>query len=270
MARLTPFHTGYCTHPSCIALRGSGFASRCFPSQAWLIESRAGLVLWDTGYSSHFLEASARGIYRLYPRVTPVTFEPSQALVVQLKARGIAARDISTIVLSHFHADHMAGLRDFPNAQVIASASGWESVRHARGWRALRQAFLPGLVPLDIETRLQFVEQHPLLPLPAALRPFETGFDVLGTGELLVVPLPGHAKGHVGAFVAADDGWTLLASDAAWAHEAYTDLIGPSVVSFLVQDNRRAYYDTLGRLQALVQGGAARIELSHVASEALA
>lgn len=264
MTAIHAFHTGHCTHPSCMAVKGSGFASRCFPSQAYLLETRKGFVLWDTGYASHFKDASSQGIYRLYPAVTPVSFDASQAMVNQLRARGIEPADVHAIVLSHFHADHMAGLLDFPRARVIAAAAGWEAVRGKSGLAALRQAFLPALMPRDIDTRLLFVESFPQVALPSALSPFSKAFDVLGTGEVLVVPLPGHAPGHLGAFVPGDSGWVLLASDAAWASEAYTQLTGPSELSFLVQDSRKSYYATLRRLKALHESGAARIALSHV------
>lgn len=267
MTVIRPFHTGHCSHPSCMALKGSGLASRCFPSQAYLLETRKGLVLWDTGYASHFKDASSKGIYRLYPAVTPVTFESPQSLVHQLKAQGIAYTDIRTIVLSHFHADHMAGLLDFPNARVYASQVGWNAVRNKRGIAALRQAFLPGLVPGNIEERLCFIEAAPSVSLSRELAPFDKAYDVLGNGDLLIVPLPGHAPGHVGAFVPTENGWVLLASDAAWAHEAYQELRGPSELAFLVQDSRSQYYATLARLQSLHAAGTARIELTHVSTE---
>jgi glyoxylase-like metal-dependent hydrolase (beta-lactamase superfamily II) len=245
-------------------LKGAGLASRCFPSQAYLIETRAGLVLFDTGYAERFGAATSRGVYRLYPAITPVAFEPEQALVRQLAARGIAAHDIRTVVLSHFHADHMAGLRDFPRAAIVASAAGWDAVRGKTGLAALAQAFLPQLLPGSFEQRLLPAEACRRVALPAILAPFTTAFDVLGTGEVLAVPLPGHAPGHLGAFVHTEAGWTLLAADAAWASEAYTELRGPSELTFLFQHSRRAYYATLGRLATLHRGGGARIALTHV------
>lgn len=267
MTTIRAFHTGHCSHPSCIALKGSGLASRCFPSQAYLLETRKGLVLWDTGYANHFMDASSKGVYRLYPAVTPVTFESRQSLVSQLKAQGIAYSDIHAIVLSHFHADHMAGLLDFPNARVYASQIGWNTVRNKRGIAALRQAFLPGLVPGNIEQRMRFIESAPTVALPGELTPFESAHDILGNGDLLIVPLPGHAPGHLGAFVPTEKGWVLLASDAAWAHEAYQELRGPSELAFLVQDSRSQYYETLARLQSLHIAGTARIELTHVSTK---
>ncbi|VEB43101.1 Uncharacterised protein [Chromobacterium violaceum] len=136
-------------------------------------------------------------------------------------------------------------------------------MRGLSGLAAVRQAFLPGLLPADMESRLSFVEAVALQALPADLAPFSHGRDVSGCGEVFVVDLPGHAAGHLGAFVLGDAGWTLLASDAAWSEEGYREMRGPSELSFLVQHSRRAYYDTLARLHALHRGGRVDILLTH-------
>jgi glyoxylase-like metal-dependent hydrolase (beta-lactamase superfamily II) len=267
MAKLTTLRVGHCTHPSCMVLKGSGFASRCFPSRAYLVETRAGLVLWDTGYAERFREATSQGIYRLYSMVTPMYLNAHETLLGQLKALGIAAPDIAMLVISHFHADHMAGLRDFPSARVLASARGWQSVQGLSAFAAVRQAFVPALMPDDIGARIEFTESFAEVALPAALAPFATGRDITGTGEMFVVDLPGHAAGHLGAFVLGDDGWTLLASDAGWAAESYQQLRGPSELTFLIQHQRAAYYDTLRKLHALHRSGGASIRLTHESAE---
>lgn len=263
MARLSSYRVGHCTHPACMALKGSGLASQCFPSRAFLVETRHGPVLWDTGYAERFAAAVGQGVFRLYGWVTPVFFHPDEALHLQLQRQGLAARDIRWVVLSHFHADHLAGLRDFPQARIVCDRGAWDAVRGLSGWGALRQAFVPELLPEDVASRLQFVDELPLRSLPAALQPFTQARDLTGTGELLLVDLPGHALGHLGAFVAQDQGWTLLASDAAWRAEGYRALRGPSELSFLVQHHRGRYFQTLARLQALHQGGQAEILLTH-------
>jgi glyoxylase-like metal-dependent hydrolase (beta-lactamase superfamily II) len=263
MAEITAFRVGHCTHPSCMALKGSGLKSRCFPSRAYLIETRSGLFLWDTGYADRFRAATASGIYRLYPLVTPVYFDAQESLQGQLRAHGVQPGDIHTLVLSHFHADHIAGMRDFPAARLLASAPGWDAVRRLSGLRAVRQGFVPQLLPPDVEARLAFVEQHKQSALPAELAPFTHGRDISGSGEIYVVDLPGHVVGHIGAFVRGDDGWTLLASDAAWLAESYQQLRGPSELSFLIQHDRAAYYRTLRKLHALHAGGKAAIRISH-------
>jgi glyoxylase-like metal-dependent hydrolase (beta-lactamase superfamily II) len=266
MAKVRAFEVGYCTHPACMAIKGAGLKSRCFPSRAYLLETRSGLYLWDTGYASHLLDA-ARGLYRLYPLVTPIHLEERHSLIGQLAREGIGRRDVVGIVVSHFHADHIAGLRDFPQARVICDALAWGSIQGLSGWRALRKAFLPPLIPRDMSARLTFAQELPKKALPSELGLFDTGWDLTGDGEIYLVPLPGHAAGHIGAFVQVDKGWILLASDAAWAPEGFIDLRGPAEVSFLIQDSRAAYYATLRKLQLLHRKGTADICLTHQLSD---
>jgi glyoxylase-like metal-dependent hydrolase (beta-lactamase superfamily II) len=262
MASITPILAGHCTHPACMALKGAGLQSRCFPSRAYVIHTKNGAYVWDTGYASHFMDA-ARGIYKLYAWVTPVYFDTNQAARQQLSSLGFAENDIRAVIVSHFHADHIAGLRDFGNTPVICSAAAWQSIKNLRGFAALKKAFLPHLIPNQIEAKLSFVEQHPIVGLPTNLLPFTQAWDTTGTGEMLIVNLPGHAAGQIGAFVQTDNGWVLLAADAAWSPESYQNLRGPSELSFIIQNNRKTYYETLHKLNALYLRGEVSIHLTH-------
>lgn len=264
MAKITVFEAGYCTHIGCMALKGAGFKICKFPSRAYLLEAGSGRWLWDTGYSSWFEHYTRSGIFRIYRRMTPVYFDPAESLVQQLFAQGLTGGDISGIILSHFHADHVAGLRDFPAVPCICSGEGWRQVRSLRGFSALRQAFVPGLIPPDFEVSLSFIENFESLPLPGGLAPFKRGYALPESrGEIILVPLPGHAAGHIGAFVLTDDGWTLLAADAAWSPVSYRELKGPSRLANLVMSEPVAYYRTLERLNQLWKNGGAEIRLCH-------
>ena len=264
MVKLTTLQVGHCTHPACMALKGAGRQEHVFPARCYLLETSNGAFLWDTGYADHFQDATAGGVYRLYAKVTPVHFNCADSLVGQLDARGIKPLDIRGILMSHFHGDHIAGLKDFPKAQLWCSKEGWDAVKDRRGIPALLRGFLPGLIPADIEGRLSFYEDARFVDLPShVFAPFHGACDLLGTGEILVVPLPGHADGHTGAFVQTEAGWQLLASDAAWMPESYRDLRGPSELTFVIQKSRRDYYETLRALNALHLNGQVRIHLTH-------
>lgn len=265
MAEVRSFCVGYCAHPACMALKGAGVASRKFPARAYLLESRGELFLWDTGYAPAFRKET-KGLYALYRWVTPVHYDHEQEhLAHQLRHQGIRSQDICAVVVSHFHADHIAGLSDYPNVPVFASQAGLTSIRGLTGWRALQKAFVPGLLPADFGTRVRPIESLPYKTLPPELHPFSHGSQLDSAGDIWIVSLPGHAEGHVGAFVRTTTGWVLLASDAAWAPEAYQAQRGPSELSFLIQHSRPAYYATLAALHAVHQRGV-KILLTHEAS----
>jgi glyoxylase-like metal-dependent hydrolase (beta-lactamase superfamily II) len=264
MAKITVFEAGYCTHAACMALQGAGVKICRFPSRAYLIENARGRWLWDTGYASHFLDCTAGGLFAWYRRVTPVYFDSSEAVINQLRDEGMRKGDLSAVILSHFHGDHIAGLRDFVGVQTWLSGAGWNKTRVLEGFSALLKGFVPGLIPASFETSTTAVETFEKVALPDELRPFTHAHVAPDSdGELLIVELPGHAAGHLGAFVATDDGWVMLASDAAWSPASYRELIGPSRLSHLIMDDARSYHETLRKLHALHIGGRVRICLTH-------
>jgi glyoxylase-like metal-dependent hydrolase (beta-lactamase superfamily II) len=264
MATITVFEAGYCTHAACMALRGAGMKVCRFPARAYLIETARGRFLWDTGYASHFIDSTRSGLFAWYRRVTPVYFDEREAVARQLSEHGIQTKDLNAVILSHFHGDHIAGLRDLQGTPTWLSGSGWASTRSLKGVAALRQGFVPGLIPPDFESSVTAIESFPRIELPAELAPFTHAYAAPGAdGELLIVPLPGHAAGHLGAFVATASGWVLLASDAAWSPSSYRDLVGPSRLAHLIMDEPAQYYATLCMLNQLHRGGRVSICLTH-------
>lgn len=243
---------GHCTHSEHVVLTGGRREPICFPSLVGvMVHPQHGVALFDAGYSPRFLTHCERFPYSLYARVTPVTLAPEQTAVAQLQALGLRAEEVKTIFISHFHADHIAGIQDFPHARFVCARDGYDSVRGKRGFRALVRAFLPDLLPDDFEARARYVDDFSQRDLPATLYPFEKGYDVFGDGSALVVSLPGHADGHVGLFLPGADQPTFLVGDASWLARSYRDHVQPSPLATLVFSDRRAYRETLGRLHAM-------------------
>lgn len=264
MAKITTFEAGYCTHMACIVQRGAGFGTCKFPARAWLIEVGGYRWLWDTGYANYFYQHTQSGIFQLYRKVTPVYLNEGESLKAQFQVLGIELASMGHIILSHFHGDHIAGLRDFPHSQFICSHTGWQQTRSLRGFSALRRGFIPDLIPADFEQRLTYLEGFETCPLPAELSPFKDGYILPHSQkQVLLVPLPGHAVGHIGAFVLTNQGWVLLASDAAWSPANYKSRQGPSRLAHIIMADAKAYYQTLNQLHQLSQNPDVTIYLSH-------
>jgi glyoxylase-like metal-dependent hydrolase (beta-lactamase superfamily II) len=244
---------GYCTHVEAMTLRGAPWRTVRFPSGlALLHHSNQGWVLFDTGYSVRFHAETRSFPGSLYARMTPVHLEDAQTARSQLAAAGILASDVREIVLSHFHADHVAGVRDFAAARIWCSRAAWESVRNLRGLRAVLKGFLPALLPDDIESRLQFIEGAREIPLSAPLGAFGSAYDLFGDGSALALALPGHVRGHIGLYLpATPHGPTFLIGDAAWSNEAVASCVPPPRITTAFLGETRAYRATLSRLSAL-------------------
>ncbi|MBS0660595.1 MAG: MBL fold metallo-hydrolase [Verrucomicrobia bacterium] len=241
---------GHCSHPECAVLRGGRLNAVEFPALVGLIEHpQHGLLLYDTGYSRHFWDATGGFPECLYRRLTPPTLAPEEELVAQLAGRGIRPGDIGTIVISHFHADHVAGLRDFPQARFLATRPERELCERLGRLGRLRRAYLRALLPEDLAARLSYVESTPRRPLPPHWQPFPEGYDLLGDGSLLGLDLPGHAASQLGlGFADAAGREHFLVADACWKIEGLAQRRLPSRVAYVVFDNGAAYDTTFAQL----------------------
>jgi glyoxylase-like metal-dependent hydrolase (beta-lactamase superfamily II) len=172
----------------------------------------------------------------LHRWVTPVTLTEPRGIVEVLRRRGVAPGMVNHIIVSHWHADHIGGLRDFPEAKLHTSAAAWHSIQDAKGLPALRKAFLPGLAPEDAASRLCWLQE---------------GSDVFGDGSLTVLDLPGHAIGQIGVrFVGRDGRPVLLAADACWMSAAFRENRLPHPVTKALHD-WKTYRRSLSRLHDL-------------------
>lgn len=249
------FAAGHCVHPEHIVLRNRVLRPMAFPASfALLRHPERGPVLFDTGYSARFLEATRRWPGRLYRAVTPVTFHSEGAAAAQLCARGVAPTDITTVIVSHFHADHVGGLHDFPRARFVHLGEAWDAVEGRRGLGALRRGFVPELVPDDFATRANRIEAARFTALPPELAPFRRGVDLFGDESCWLVPLPGHARGQLGAFVRTTGGGTVfLCADSCWTTRSYQEPRMPHAVTRLLFDDWGAYRATLQELHQLAR-----------------
>lgn len=247
------FAAGHCVHPRHVVLRDGGLTPMRFPASFALVRHpRRGPLVFDTGYSERFFAATRRLPARIHRWVTPVTFRPEQDAAQQLATVGVRADEVESVLLSHFHADHIAGLAAFPRAALLHLDSAWRAVRELRGFAGLRRGFLPELVPHDFVQRARALEENALQPLPGECAPFRVGIDLYGDGCIWVVPLPGHAAGQVGLFLRLDGGRdVLLCADACWTAHSYREDRMPHAVTRLLFDDWRAYRDTLRSIHTL-------------------
>ena len=215
-----------------------------------LIETdRDGLVLVDTGIGLADVADPAGRLGRAFAAtVRPVTDE-SRTAVRQVEALGHRAEDVRHIVLTHLDLDHAGGLGDFPDATVHVHAAELDAAMHPsprerQRYRSAQWAHGPRGRTFEATGEAWFGFE--------AVRSLEGRDD-----SVLVVPLPGHTRGH--AAVAVDRGhgrWWLHSGDA-YFHESTVDPsrppIGPALRAFesLMAMDRRRVLDNHDRLRAL-------------------
>ena len=120
---------------------------------------------------------------------------PQQTLSAGLGRIGYAAADVKTAVVSHLHQDHIGGLAELGQADIVVSRAEWDTLSNPlpemRGLMA-RHIDLPGL-------RWRRIEPEPTND--SGLAPFRSGHDLLGDGSLVLLPTPGHTPGSMSMLV---------------------------------------------------------------------
>jgi len=242
--------TGYCLARESHLIRGGRhMIIQCHSMVALLHHPEHGWLLWDTGYAPRLLAATERMPYALYRRVTPLRLQPDLAVVSQLLRFGLAARDIGTVIISHFHADHIAGLRDFAGATFVVSEQAHAQIAGTRGFAALRHGFIPALLPDDFTDRATLLAEFTGPPLPG----LGATHDLFGDGSLALVALPGHARGQIGLLARMDRGPLLFAADSCWHRRSIREQRLPHPITNLIADDPRAVRATILRLHSFSQ-----------------
>ena len=173
--------------------RGHGLARRMaplfdenwsdwLPVHAFAIEHRDGVILVDSGSN-----AGLKSLPRWHPYfrlAVRFEIEREQEAGPQLRALGIAPRDVKTVVLTHMHIDHDGGLADFTASTGSRQPGRAEGRLGIRG----RDQRLPA------ETLASRLRSAAARPRRRALGPFAKSRRVTADGAVIAIPTPGHTR----------------------------------------------------------------------------
>jgi len=208
-----------------------------------------GNVLFDTGYSDEFNTASRSFPNRFYRWATPVKLNENHSAKNILKKQGIDSRDINYVIISHFHADHISALVDFPNAKFICSESAYRQAQKLSGVKAVSKGILHKLIPADFGERVEFIEE--IADNKSVNNYAITEFSLFGLKNLKLLLLPGHAEGMLGFHFTNSEKNILFATDASWNYNCYREGILPSKVVKLFFDSWSEFLITNEKLKSM-------------------
>jgi glyoxylase-like metal-dependent hydrolase (beta-lactamase superfamily II) len=173
---------------------------------SFLIEHDRGLVLFDTGLDPR-AATDAEDVYGERARRMSIRFTPEQRIPAQLEQLGFSVDDVTDVVLSHVHYDHVGGVNDFPGARLLV------------GEGELRYAWWP-----DPHTRGNY--DYGVLERARPLAWTEVGFDLdlFGDGSVTAIRTPGHTPGHLSLVVRLPSRNFVLTGDCVVAREGLSTL----------------------------------------------
>lgn len=179
---------------------------------------------WTIRRDDFWWTPGTRGATRLpgyLPRWNPffttqvlIKVAPLEEIGPRLQAMGMdAARDVTAVILTHFHHDHTGGLDHFPHNRIIASR---ESYQASRGLAGMLMGCLPQRWPIWLRPELAEMKGP-------AVGPFPVSHSITRDGRIFLVPTPGHAKGHVSVVVRGEGVTYFFAGDATYTEANLRD-----------------------------------------------
>ncbi|MEO9865085.1 MAG: MBL fold metallo-hydrolase [Yoonia sp.] len=178
-----------------------------------VIHPKLGPTLIDTGYTPETTQGPRSWPLRLYGMVFRPRLLPDGQIDVTLQKFGLIADDIKHVIITHFHADHISGLRRFPNARFYVDQDAAQSVLAGPGFANIRHGFFKELLPDDFAERLIDLKAQPRFENGNAL---PDGFDLAGDHSIIAIPLPGHTHSHFGIYFPTLERPFLYATDVQW------------------------------------------------------
>jgi len=129
------------------------------------------------------------------------------SLAANMQAAGIDPKTIDTVLVSHFHGDHISGIRakagaaNYPNAEIMVPAPEWQFWNDASNQAKVIDPFKPGFANV----------KRVFDPIAKDVKQYEQGKELVP--GITAVDARGHSPGHTAFIVASGNGKLLVTSD---------------------------------------------------------
>jgi len=232
IADVKTYYCGYCINHLHRMFKNTQKETRQFFAAAVLFRHNDDYYLFDTGYSTRVFGCGWRS--KIYNWLNPVVCDKHDNLKEQLSNDGIKPADIKGIILSHLHPDHIGGLTDLPDSEIMISRNTYCTLQSA----GLFDLVFMNLIPKDIESRVTILD-------------IAEDCDFFGDGSVIFKDVSGHTKGQTGMFLPEHN--TFYVADSCWG----TDLFDKRMrfLAKLVQKDYKEYQQTIEKIKQMQAAG---------------
>lgn len=241
ITRVKIYNCGYCVNNLKYVFKNYKKEVRNFPAQVVLIQhSKLGNILYDTGYST--LVYKNHIISKIYNIFNRTFVKDEDTIIAKLKADNIYEDDISKVILSHAHPDHIGALKLLPSYELISTSEVFNTIYKSR----LTDLVFKNMLPTDEISR----KIAPSFKGETFLKKyFDEIYDVLNDGSVLGVALNGHAKGQLGIYL--PEYRLLFGADACWGEDLLSCVGDMRFIARRIQNNFAEYKATAEKLLRL-------------------
>lgn len=169
------------------------------PINVYVLEHCDGLVLFDAGMDTAIgLDPNyiSNPIGRFFARkLFRFNIGPNDTLTAKLNGLGYSTADVRKVIVSHLHFDHIGGIKEVPQAELLVSSDEW---RQLSGPHPERKFILREHIEVPDANWRQIDFAPTGDPLLAS---FGGCYDVMGDGSMMLLPTPGHSPGSMSMLV---------------------------------------------------------------------
>lgn len=184
--------------------------SEHLPIGCWLIEHPEGLIMVDTGESTHANDVGYQPWWHPFMRFCERRNVLAEQEVGQrLLKRGFDPLKVKTVVMTHMHGDHAGGLPQFPNSRFVLSETEKQAINAPN---AVMNGYLTMHYP-------QWFAPDSVNFSDGAFENFAQCTKLTEDGKVILVPTPGHTLGHLSVIVDQGDHYVLIGGDASYCEQ---------------------------------------------------
>jgi glyoxylase-like metal-dependent hydrolase (beta-lactamase superfamily II) len=202
--------------------------------------------MWDTGVPESAL-GDPKG-WSTLPKL--IVYHIDKTITTQLAEIGLKISDVSYVLVSHTHGDHIGNVKLFPDAKVLMQRAEYGWINSGTGTNANVQQLM--------------VLARELLGKPKHLQLVDGDTDVFGDGSLTLISTPGHTPGSQSLMVHLRNwGFIILSGDVVHLEENFAKNVVPSL-----NTDKAASIASMERVRGLTAKYNAKLFINHDKSQA--